>query len=184
MINAAVMASVAPDAAAAPGSESAAAKASASNEDSPLACYGFADVRLLGGFLLMLGIGFLLYILSQRYFILMRGLTPIIAVLDCCVTGIVLICLGNQRRGRQGFSLYRNHLECVTGLWTNESVSIPYDRIRKAGSGCNRFRMYLAAADGTLKVGIPLGLLKGAERGEARETLEGRMHDLGVLSEK
>lgn len=167
----------APERPSAPGDEPAPANTSDKMSECPLACYDFADVRLLGWFFVVAGVGLLLFILSQR------DHTPLFAVVSFCVTGIMLIVQGEQRRNRQVFSLYRKHLECVTGTMNCEPVSIPYDCIREAKSGGSRFHLYIAAADDTRKISIPLGLIKGSERGEAREVLEGKMRELGVLRE-
>ena len=164
---------------AAPRSEGVAAceeAPAAATDETPLAAFGFADERAWGWTLVLGSV-------ALFFFALYHGTSIMSGSVVCFIMGIVRLVQSRQRLGRHACILYRDHLECVSGVWTSDLVSIPYASIREARYSGSRLRLQLASGDGTTKFAFYFALLASDKRDEARTVLQDKMRELGVLRE-
>ena len=148
----------------------------AATDETPLAAFGFADERAWGWTLVLGSV-------ALFFFALYHGTSIMSGSVVCFIMGIVRLVQSRQRLGRHACILYRDHLECVSGVWTSDLVSIPYASIREARYSGSRLRLQLASGDGTTKFAFYFALLASDKRDEARAVLQDKMRELGVLRE-
>lgn len=162
----------------APCSEGVAAceDAPATTAETPLAAYRFMDERVWG-WTLVLGS------LALFFFALYHGTGIMSGSILCFIMGIIRLVQTQQRLGRHACILYRDHLECVSGAWTSDLVSIPYASICEARYSSSKLRLLLASGDGTTRFNVYFYVLEGDKRDEARAVLRDKMRELGVLRE-